>query len=434
MSNPPTPAERLLYFDCFSGLSGDMTLGALLDLGLDPESLWQGLAQLNLTGYQATATPVKKHSLLGLKVKITLTAPQPVRTYRDIARLLDQAELPPRVQELSHTMFRLLAEAEAHVHGVPMDEVHFHEVGAVDSILDLVGAAWGCHLLGITQVYASPLPWGRGTISTAHGLLPNPAPATALLLEGVPVYGTDIPRELVTPTGAAILRGLGAHFAPLPPFTPEKVGYGAGDLDLPQQPNFLRLVLGRPTLPLGRTERVLVLETHLDDMLPEWYEHLMAALFQAGALDVAWYPLQMKKNRPGLGLIIVGPVYCRDALLETLFSESTTLGVRLQEMDRVAVNRWQETIATPYGPPAPPARIRGLPGPGPGAQPAAVGGVSVDHWLRGLRPEPFWPIPQRFSLPAAVCRGMLFSPWQRLETEKIHRSLAISTNRPYCIH
>jgi len=351
MSTTPAPrADRLLYFDCFSGLSGDMTLGALIDLGLEPEALWRGLACLDLQGYTAKAEKVQKHALVGTKVRFTLTAPQPSRNYRDILRLIEQAPLPPPVQAMSSTMFRLLAEVEAQVHQVPLAEVHFHEVGAVDSILDLVGAALGCHLLGITQVYASPLPLGRGTIASAHGLLPNPAPATALLLAGVPVYGTDIPAELVTPTGAAILRGLEAQFRPLPPFTLEKVGYGAGDLDLPGQPNLLRLILGRPTLPLGRTERVLVLETHLDDMLPEWYEHLMAGLFQAGALDVAYYPLQMKKNRPGVGLLIVAPLACRDAVLETLFTESTTLGVRLQEMDRVAVNRWQETIATPFGP------------------------------------------------------------------------------------
>ncbi len=351
MSTTAAPqTERLLYFDCFSGLSGDMTLGALIDLGLDPEALWQGLAQLDLRGYTARAEKVKKHFLAGTKVKFTLTAPQPPRTSRDILRLIEQAPLPPPVQELSSTMFRLLAEAEAQVHQVAMEEVHFHEVGAVDSILDLVGTALGCHLLGITQVYASPLPCGRGIIASAHGLLPNPAPATALLLAGAPLYGTELPAELVTPTGAAILRGLGAQFTPLPPFTLEKVGYGAGDRDLPDQPNLLRLILGRLTLPLGRRERILVLETHLDDMLPEWFEHLMESLFQAGALDVAYCPLQMKKNRPGVGLTIVAPLYCRDAILETLFTESTTLGVRLQEMDRVAVNRWQESIATPFGP------------------------------------------------------------------------------------
>ncbi len=344
------PAERYLYFDCFSGISGDMTLGALLDLGLDPEELWRGLARLNLAGYQASVRKIQKQALQGTQVRFTLTGPQPPRTYRNILRLLEEADLPPAVRELSGNMFRLLAEAEAQVHGVPLEQVHFHEVGAVDSILDMVGAAWGCHLLDIHQVFASPLPWSFGTITTAHGVLPNPAPATALLLEGVPVYGIDIPYELVTPTGAAILRGLSAQFLPLPPCVMEGVGYGAGTLDLPGRPNLLRLILGRASLPLGRTERILVLETHLDDMLPEWYEYLMEALFQAGALDVAYYPLQMKKNRPGVGLTIVAPVFCREAILEVLFAESTTLGVRMQEMDRIAVNRWQENIDTPYGP------------------------------------------------------------------------------------
>ena len=351
MSNPPAPAvERLLYFDCFSGLSGDMTLGAFLDLGLEPDALWGALEQLGLKGYTVHCQKVAKHHLFGTKVNFQVASPQPHRTYRDIVELIERANLPPEVKELSSRMFHLLAAAESQVHQQPLDQVHFHEVGAVDSILDLVGAAYGCHSLGITKVYASPLPLGRGLISCAHGLLPNPAPATALLLQGVPVYGVDVKAELVTPTGAAILRGMSACFDSLPPVTVEKVGYGAGDLDLPTQPNLLRLVLGRPTRPVGRRERVLVLETHLDDMLPEWYEHLMDALFQAGALDVAYFPLQMKKNRPGLGLTIVAPLECRETVLETLFAESTTLGVRLLEMERVAVNRWQETIETPYGP------------------------------------------------------------------------------------
>jgi pyridinium-3,5-bisthiocarboxylic acid mononucleotide nickel chelatase len=351
MSKPPAPAiERLLYFDCFSGLSGDMTLGAFLDVGLEPEALWEALSQLGLGGYTVHCQKVTKHHLAGTKVNFQVTAPQLHRTYRDIVTLIDQADLPLEVKELSRRMFRLLAEAESQVHQQPLEQVHFHEIGAVDSILDIVGAAYCCHALGITRVYASPLPLGRGMISCAHGLLPNPAPATALLLQGVPVYGADVKAELVTPTGAAILRGMPAYFDSLPPFTVEKVGYGAGDLDLPTQPNLLRLVLGRPTLPLGRRERVLVLETHLDDMLPEWYDHLMAALFQAGALDVAYFPLQMKKNRPGVGLTIVAPPDCRETILETLFTESTTLGVRLLEMERVAVNRWLETIDTPYGP------------------------------------------------------------------------------------
>jgi uncharacterized protein (TIGR00299 family) protein len=351
MSSPPVQAaDKILYFDCFSGLSGDMTLGAFLDLGLEPEALWEALRQLGLEGYTCQHHLVTKHHLSGTKVSFQVTAPQPHRGYQDIVRLIARADLPSEVKDLSGRMFRLLAEAESQVHRQPLEQVHFHEVGAVDSILDLVGAAYGYYSLGIGQVYASPLPLGQGMITCAHGLLPNPAPATALLLRDVPVYGVDLQAELVTPTGAAILRGMSACFDPLPPMRMEKVGYGAGELDLPSQPNLLRLVLGRPTLPLGRRERVLVLETHLDDMIPEWYEHLMSALFQAGAVDVAYFPLQMKKNRPGVGLTIVAPLDSRETVLAALFAESTTLGVRLQEMERVAVNRWLETMETPYGP------------------------------------------------------------------------------------
>jgi pyridinium-3,5-bisthiocarboxylic acid mononucleotide nickel chelatase len=351
MSNPPVrAADKVLYFDCFSGLSGDMTMGAFLDLGLEPDSLWEALQQLGLTGYTSHCQKVSKHHLQGTKVSFQVRAPQPHRTYRDIVTLIERANLPWEVKDMSSTMFRLLAEAESQVHQQPLEQVHFHEVGAVDSILDMVGAAFGCYALGIDQVFASPLPLGRGMITCAHGVLPNPAPATALLLREVPVYGVDLKAELVTPTGAAILMGMSACFDPLPPVIVEKVGYGAGELDLPSQPNLLRLVLGRPTLAVGRRERVLVLETNLDDMIPEWYEHLMDALFQAGALDVAYFPLQMKKNRPGVGLTIVAPLDCRETVLAALFAESTTLGVRLLEMERVAVNRWLETIETPYGP------------------------------------------------------------------------------------
>jgi pyridinium-3,5-bisthiocarboxylic acid mononucleotide nickel chelatase len=350
MSNQSPAVERILYFDCFSGLSGDMVLGAFLDLGLEPEDLWEALLQLGLEGYTCHCQKVIKNHLAGTKVDFQVSVPQPHRTYLDIVALIEGAKLPDTVKELSGEIFRGLAEAESRVHQQPLELVHFHEVGAVDSILDIVGAAYCCHRLDIAQVYASPLPMGQGLIACAHGLLPNPAPATALLLQDVPVYGTDIRAELVTPTGAAILKGLSARFDLLPTFTPEKVGYGAGSRDFPGRPNLLRLVLGRSSLPVGRRERVLVLETNLDDMIPEWYEHLMLALFQAGALDVAYYPLQMKKNRPGIGLTVVAPLEYREAVLEVLFAESTTLGVRLLEMERVAVNRWQETIETPYGP------------------------------------------------------------------------------------
>jgi hypothetical protein len=249
-------------------------------------------------------------------------------------------------------MFLLLAEAEAQVHQQPLDKVHFHEVGAVDSIVDMVGVAYGFWALGITRVYASALPMGQGMIRCAHGLLPNPAPATALLLQNVPVYGLDLEGELVTPTGAAILKGLAAQFGPCPPLTVERVGYGAGTRDCEQRPNLLRLVLGQLVISpsLGQTERVLVLETHIDDMNPELYEHLMGELFAAGALDVSYSPLQMKKNRPGIRLTVIAPLEARYSLVERLFIESTTLGIRISEVERLVAKRWQETIDTIYGP------------------------------------------------------------------------------------
>ncbi len=352
MSNrPPRPAERLAYFDCFAGISGDMTLGALLDAGLDLQELAGALAALGLRDYELRAAPVRRQHLAGTQVTIAVTAAQPHRRYTDIVELITKAALPHPVQERSLAMLRRLGEAEARVHGQALEQVHFHEIGAVDSILDLVGAAYGLWALGITQVYASPLPWGRGVITCAHGVLPNPAPATALLLQGAPVYGTDIAGELVTPTGAAILTGAGARFGPCPAMSVESLGYGAGSRDFPSHPNLLRLFVGAAAAAgLGAAETVTVLETHIDDLPPELYDHLMERLFAAGALDVAYSPLQMKKNRPGLRLTVICPPPVRTLVLETLFAESTTLGVRVAEMARVTLPRWSETIDTPYGP------------------------------------------------------------------------------------
>jgi uncharacterized protein (TIGR00299 family) protein len=198
MSNQSPAVERILYFDCFSGLSGDMTLGAFLDLGLEPEDLWSTLQQLGLQGYTSNCEKVARHHLAGIQVHFQVSGPQPARTYRDIAALIKNTDLTGEVKDMSLRIFRLLAEAESMVHQRPLDQVHFHEVGAVDSILDIVGAAYAIHALGIDQVYASPLPMGKGMIQCAHGLLPNPAPATALLLKDMSVYGSDIQAELVT--------------------------------------------------------------------------------------------------------------------------------------------------------------------------------------------------------------------------------------------
>ncbi len=346
----PRPPERWAYFDCFSGVSGDMTLGALLEAGLPEAELSRVLAGLGLPGVHVEVRRVSRQHLSGTKVDFSF-GPQPERSYRDIVALLQGADLPPRTRELSLRMFRLLGEAEARRHGVPLEEVHFHELGAADTILDIVGAAFGVEYLGIRRCFVSPLPMGRGLIAGAHGTLPNPAPATLELLQGFAVYGTDLPGELVTPTGAVILKGLEAESTPCPPLRLLAVGYGAGSREVPGHPNLVRLLLGEPLSPSpGLREQVLVLETHIDDMNPELYEPLMAELFAAGALDVALTPLIMKKNRPGVALTVIAPPALRENLLLTLFTHSTTLGVRCQVLERVAARRWQEEVATPWGP------------------------------------------------------------------------------------
>ncbi len=328
-----------------------MTLGAFLDLGLPVAELRRVLGGLGLPGCELEVQTVSRQHLRGTKVDFRVAAPQPARHYRDIVALLERADLTPRTRDLSLQMFRLLGEAEARRHGLALEEVHFHELGAADTILDVVGVAFGVEFFGISRCFTGPLPLGRGLISSAHGTLPNPAPATLELLQGLPVYGTDLPGELVTPTGAVILRALEAEGRPCPPLRLELVGYGAGSKDFPHHPNLLRLLLGEPLAPLpGHRERVLVLETHIDDMVPELYEPLMAALFAAGALDVAWGPVQMKKNRPGSALTVIAPPAHREELLLALFRHSTTLGVRCQEVERVAARRWQEEVPTPYGP------------------------------------------------------------------------------------
>jgi uncharacterized protein (TIGR00299 family) protein len=345
------PTERWAYFDCFSGLSGDMTLGALIDLGLEAPELERLLNALKLGELRLEVRQVAKEHLRGIKVDFHLDGASPERNYPEIKALIEAAPLPGRTRELSLTMFRLLAEVEARIHGQPLEAVHFHELGAIDTILDVVGVAFGVEQLGITRVFVSPIPQGWGMIAGAHGRLPNPAPATLELLKGLPVYGTDLPGELVTPTGAAILRALEAEGELCPPMKLERVGYGAGSRDLPDHPNLLRLYLGEPVTALpGVREKVLVCETHIDDMNPELYELLMGNLFAAGALDVALAPIHMKKNRPGVRLTVIAPLAARESLLESLFSHSTTLGVRLTEVERVAAHRWHETITTPYGP------------------------------------------------------------------------------------
>jgi pyridinium-3,5-bisthiocarboxylic acid mononucleotide nickel chelatase len=343
----------ILYFDCFAGIAGDMTVAALLELGLPLETLREGLAALPFSGYTLESAPTQRHGITGRAFTVQLSAAdQPHRHYSSIAAMIEAAPLKPRVKELAGRIFRRLAEAEAEVHGVALERVHFHEVGAVDSIVDIVGVALGLDYLGVDQVYASGLPFGRGFVQTAHGLLPVPAPATALLMKGIPLTGDIGAGERVTPTGAAIVAALAQGFGPPPPMRVQRIGYGAGEKDFPELPNLLRLVLGEREAAAGHAgaQEVLVVETQVDDMNPELLGFLMERLLGAGALDVAFSALQMKKNRPGTLVSVLAEPGDLDRLSEIILAESSAIGLRYHPSRRITLARRIEERATSLGP------------------------------------------------------------------------------------
>jgi uncharacterized protein (TIGR00299 family) protein len=334
-------------FDCFSGISGNMALGALLDCGIAPDTLRDALSKLSLGGYRLEIHETNKAGLRSLAVEVHTDEKQPRRHLADIEAILQPGILADRVRERSLRTFRALAEAESKVHGEPVDRIHFHEVGAVDAIVDIVGTAICLELLGVEKVYSSPLHIGAGSVQSAHGLLPVPAPATAELLRGMPVYGRDVDAELVTPTGAALLAGMAADFGGAPPMRIEHVGYGAGTRDLPWA-NLLRVTIGGAEGKPGG-ERVLVVEANIDDMNPQWYEHVLERLFEAGALDVYLTPIQMKRGRPAVTLAMMVDEPKLDAALGVLFSETTTIGVRMHPVERCKLDREERTVETAYG-------------------------------------------------------------------------------------
>ena len=342
---------KIAYFDCFSGISGNMILGALVDAGLEVERLKTELARLSLSGYTLGAQMVRRRYLRGTHIEVGVSEEGVERHLHEIEEIIEGSDLPDEVKARSLAIFQRLAEAEAHVHGIPVERVHFHEVGAMDAIVDVVGAVVGLRLLGIEQVYASQVHVGRGTVTCAHGTLPVPAPATQELLRGVPIYGRDVDAELVTPTGAAILTTLAERFGAAPPMRVEQVGYGAGSRDLPL-PNLLRVSIGETTEQVEGYEEdvVTVIETNIDDMNPQLYEHVMKRLFDAGALDVFLTPIQMKRNRPGVQLsVLVAEELVADAL-DVLFAETTTIGVRTCPMRRWKLGRERVVVETRYGP------------------------------------------------------------------------------------
>jgi len=351
---------RIVYFDCFAGVSGDMIVGALLDLGVDFDALKRELSSLAISSYGIKTRPVERGGIAATKFDVEVDlGDQPARTLADIRSIILESSLSEITKKRSLAVFERLADAEAKVHGTTQNEIHFHEVGAVDSIIDVVGTMIGFEILGVERFYCSPLRVGRGVIEAEHGRLPVPAPATAELLNGVPVYSGDLEGEFVTPTGAAIVATLCETFGHLPEMKLSGVGYGAGSRDPMGLPNVLRVMLGEmadagteieSSVASRQDHSVTVIETNIDDMNPQVYGFVMERAFAMGALDVFMIPAQMKKDRPGVLLTVLCKLEMTEALIEMLLAETTTLGVRYYRANRRVLERATETVDTDYGP------------------------------------------------------------------------------------
>ncbi len=357
----------MLYFDCFSGASGDMILGAFLDLGLPLDGLKAALGSLAIEYGDVTADRVKRAGVTATKFRVSANggageqpapahasasarAPAPAHPHHHLKHIvagIKRSALSPENQERAVGLFERLAEAEAAIHGTPMEKVHLHEVGALDSIIDIVGAVYAFDWCGTSDIVVSPLNVGGGMVECAHGTFPVPAPATARLLAGVPIYGNGT-TEMVTPTGALLLTGYAREWGAMPLMSIEQIGYGAGDRDPNGTPNVLRVLKGsRATI--SSDERIVKLECEIDDMNPQLFGPLMAALLDAGAHDVFYTPAQMKKNRPGTLVTVIAHPELREALTSLLFRESTSIGVRYEEMSRTCLDRSVETVDTAFG-------------------------------------------------------------------------------------
>lgn len=338
---------RILYIDCTSGISGDKTLGAFVDLGLTIEELRDGLARLPLTGYSVDARPAERAWMRGTQVIVEVTGDHGHRGRKEIMAILDGSSLATEVRELAARMFERILVEEARIHGIPVDRVHLHEVGAVDAIVDIVGTAIAVRSLGPERIVCSPINVGSGVVSTQHGTLPVPAPATAELLKGAPITSIGPTFELTTPTGAVIATTLAGSFGALPAMTLERIGYGAGGKDFPGFPNLLRLLVGRESAT-GHGETIEV-ETNVDDCSPQILAHAMERLFEAGAHDVFFQPIQMKKNRPGTLIRVIASRSRLDAIARVVFRETSSIGLRHRPWDRITLARRFVDVATPWG-------------------------------------------------------------------------------------
>jgi hypothetical protein len=342
---------RVAHFDCFSGISGDMTLAALVDCGVDLDAIIRAVASLDLP-VRIIAERVTRCGIAATHIRVDHDEQSSHRYLPEIVAMLGRGSLTTPQRELALRIFRNLAEAEATVHGIPVDQVHFHEVGALDSITDIVGTAVGMCLLGVDRVTSRAVPTGSGMVKCAHGNMPVPAPATAHLLRGVPIAPSPIKMELTTPTGAAILTTLANEFTDSPVMTIDRIGHGAGTADLATQPNVLRLFVGSTAAagPSPERDTVWMLETNLDDVPGEIVGYCFERLFEAGALDVFTMPIQMKKNRPGVMLSVLAPAERIADLEAILFRETATFGVRRFPVERSKLQRESVTVATPWGP------------------------------------------------------------------------------------
>jgi uncharacterized protein (TIGR00299 family) protein len=342
---------RALHFDCFSGISGDMTLGALIDLGVDEGAIRSALDSLGLP-IRLEVNKIRKGGFAATEVRVEAPEEDTHRHLPDVEEILGRGSLTGRQRELALRIFRRLAEAEAAAHGMPLEKVHFHEVGALDSIADIAGAAVALDLLGAERITSRAVPTGSGMVKCAHGLMPIPAPGTAALLKGVPLAASPIKAELTTPTGAAILTTIVQQWVETPAMTIERIGHGAGRREFIEQPNLLRLFLGVSADAPNPEERdtVWMLETNLDDVPAEVVGYCFESLFAAGALDVFSTPVQMKKNRPGVLVSVLAPAASVPALEAILFRETATLGVRRYPVERSKLRREAVTVQTPWGP------------------------------------------------------------------------------------
>ena len=345
---------KIAYFDCFSGISGDMTVGALLDAGLKIEALEKELKKLDLTGYQLEVNKVVKKGISATQFKVKIKEEGVERRFEDILTILEKSKLDEEIKEKTKKIFFNIAQAESKIHQKDIARIHFHEIGGLDSIIDIASAVIGIKTLKIEEIHSSALPLGKGFIECAHGIFPVPAPATLELLKNIPTYSGGIESEMITPTGAAIIGTLAKSFGERPLMKIERIGYGAGEKEF-SIPNLLRVSIGEKILEEENLkdgyigDEAVLIETNIDDMNPEFYDYIMEQLFSQGALDVFLTPIQMKKNRPAHMLSIV--VYEQDlkGVLEILFSESTTLGVRIREIKRLRLAQQNFVAETKYG-------------------------------------------------------------------------------------